>query len=128
MDAVAQLVSHGLGDYILQSHWMAQRKTSEYLPALAHAVTYGLPFAIFGASPMALFVIIFTHFVIDRWRLAKYVVYLKNLMAPAVFRPAEVGTTGYPASSPDWLAVWLMIAADNTMHVLINYLAIRVFA
>jgi len=24
--------------------------------------------------------------------------------------------TGYPALAPDWLAVWLLIIADNIMH------------
>ncbi len=112
-----QLVAHALGDYVFQSHWMAQHKTSRWLPALAHAATYGLAF-ILMASPAALAVIVVTHLLIDRFRLAKYAVWAKNLIAPAM--PGPLTTTGYPAGVPDWLAVWLMIAADNTIHVLVN--------
>ncbi len=31
----------------------------------------------------------------------------------------------YPPDRPPWLAVWLLIIADNVMHVLINGLALR---
>lgn len=125
MTGLEQLIAHAFGDYVFQSHWMANAKTSQHLPAALHALTYGIGFVLFGASPAALAVIVGTHFVIDRWRLAKYVVYAKNQIAPARWRPTEIGATGYPADAPVWLAVWLMIAADNAIHVLINYAAIR---
>lgn len=32
---------------------------------------------------------------------------------------------GYHKDRPAWLAVWLMIAADNTLHLAINHLALR---
>jgi len=35
--------------------------------------------------------------------------------------------TGYPANVPDYLAVWLMIITDNTMHLIINTMAIMIF-
>jgi hypothetical protein len=46
-------------------------------------------------------------------------------MAPAAFRPSEVTATGYAADVPPWLAVWLLIAADNIAHVLINAVALN---
>ena len=127
MSLAAQLVCHAIGDYLIQSHWMATQKTSRHLPAIAHAVTYGIPFAILGASLAALMVIVVTHFVIDRWRLARHVVWAKNQIAPAPYRYAwaDGKATGYPSDTPPWLAVWLMIVADNTLHVLINAAAIR---
>lgn len=106
---------------------MAQGKTSKYLPAVLHALAYSIPFLIFGASWQALAIIAGTHFVIDRWRLAKYVVFVKNQLAPAAERPKEVGVTGYPEDTPPWLAVWLMIWADNAVHLLINMLAVEAF-
>lgn len=127
MTGIEQVVSHLLGDYVLQSHWMAQGKTSRHLPAALHALTYGIPFLIFGASWQALVVIVGTHFVIDRWRLAKYVLFAKNQLAPPDFRPREAGGTGYPEDTPPWLAVWLMIWGDNAIHLLINMLAIGAF-
>ena len=117
------LVAHLVGDYLIQSHWMSTEKTKRWWPAIAHAVMYGLPFVFITQSPLALLVIISTHAVIDRHRLAKYVVWAKNQMAPASHRP-PVTSTGYPEDTPPWMAVWLLIIADNTLHILINTLAI----
>lgn len=119
-----QLIAHAIGDYLLQSDWMAQEKTKRSLAALAHVVTYSMPFVFLGASPAALLVIAGTHFVIDRWRLARYVVWAKNWMGPN--KPwAECVGTGYPPDRPPWMAVWLLIIGDNILHVLCNGLALR---
>jgi hypothetical protein len=37
----------------------------------------------------------------------------------------ECKATGYSPATPAWLAVWLLIIADNIMHVLINGLALK---
>jgi hypothetical protein len=143
-----QLVAHAVGDYVLQSDWMAQRKTKKFLVALAHAVAYSLPFLFLTQSWKAMVVIIGTHAVIDRFRLAKYVVWAKNFMAPppsyesvgdpessSIHTPVrwwypwkECDLTGYPnevTKKSPWLTVWLLIIADNLMHVTINALALR---
>jgi hypothetical protein len=129
-----QLLAHAVGDYILQSDWMANEKTKRSVAALAHVATYGLPFFFLRPSWKAYAVIVGTHFVIDRWRLARFVVLIKNHIAPlSVFTrcfAAENGCrfltpTGYPAETPAWLAVWLFIIADNIMHVTINGLALK---
>ena len=120
------ILAHMIGDYILQSHWMAQEKTKRWWPAIAHAATYGLPFLIVTRNPVALAVIVVTHAVIDRFRLARHVVWVKNHLAPVGSVPAwsECKATGYPPDTPAWLAVWLLIIADNTIHILINSAAI----
>lgn len=119
-----QLIAHGIGDYILQSDWMASNKTKRSLAALCHVVTYAIPFFFFRPSMLALAVIVGTHFVIDRWRLARFVVWAKNLMGP--YRSwSECSATGYPPETPTWLAVWLLIVADNILHILINALALN---
>ncbi|WP_328856874.1 DUF3307 domain-containing protein [Williamsia herbipolensis] len=133
------LLAHLVGDYLLQSHWMATEKVRRWWPAIAHAVTYGLPFLLVTQSPAALLVIVGTHAVIDRYRLARHVVWAKNHLAPRAAWPgsfrkprcsADTGTptiseqTGYPDNTPPWLAVWLMIIADNTLHLLINVAAV----
>jgi len=157
-----QLILHLIGDYVTQSDWMAQNKTKRFAPAAAHAVVYSLPFLLLGPSWLAFAVILVTHFLIDRYRLARFVVWLKNaalqphgLMTLALplsedsyrekvanARPQEdlynasleprwrysfpnCSGTGYPADAPPWLAVWLLIAADNTLHLAINYAALR---
>lgn len=119
-----QLVAHAVGDYVLQSDWMANEKTSRTWPALAHAVSYALPFLFLTRSVAALAVIAGTHFVIDRWRLARYVCWAKNQLAPRAMRP-PLTATGYAVDRPPFLAVWLLIIADNVMHVLMNGAALR---
>lgn len=113
-----QLVAHAVGDYIIQSHWMATEKTKQHMAAAIHAVTYTLPFALITQSLAALAVIGGTHFLIDRYRLARFVVWFKN--GPWLPQTA----TGYQDDVPAWLSVWLLIAADNIMHVICNALAI----
>jgi len=33
--------------------------------------------------------------------------------------------TGYPADALPWLAFWLLIIADNVLHLTINFFALR---
>lgn len=123
-----QLLAHAVGDYVLQSDWMATEKTKRSIAALVHAITYGLPFLLLRPSLLAMAVIIGTHFVIDRWRLARFVVQIKNHIGPPCMTGMECKfdtATGYPAETPPFLSVWLLIIADNIMHVTINGLALR---
>lgn len=134
-----QLILHLIGDYVTQSDWMAHNKTKANLPAACHAVVYSLPFLFIVDSAWAIFVICFTHYLIDRYRLARYIVWLKNrLLQPKPYayeQPARFewdekwkwsncSSTGYTSDAPPWLAVWLLIAADNTLHLAINAAAI----
>ncbi|KAB7752778.1 DUF3307 domain-containing protein [Mycolicibacterium mucogenicum] len=116
-------LAHMVGDYLIQSDWMAQEKTRRWWPAIAHGVTYGLPFLLVTQSVAALAVIVGTHVVIDHWRLARHVVWFKNQLAPYAFRPPHTAT-GHGPDRPDWLSVWLLIIADNTLHMLINVAAV----
>jgi hypothetical protein len=122
-----QIVAHAVGDYIFQSDWMANEKTERTWPAVVHAVTYTLPFLAFRPSPAALTMISGSHFVIDRWRLARHVIFIRNHLAPRrVWRSwPESRATGFPPERPMWLAFWLMIIADNVLHVVINGIALR---
>ena len=142
------LILHLVGDYLLQSDWMAQNKTKSTWAAVCHATTYALPFA-FIASVNAWLVIWFTHLLIDRFRLSRYVVWLKNvLFQPGFIRAgschrsvpgheveqvnlirrwnwSNCSATGYPSDTPPWMAVWLTIIADNTIHLAINQLSLN---
>jgi hypothetical protein len=120
------LLAHLVGDYLIQSDWMATEKTKRWWPAIAHAVTYGIPFAFLAPSISAWLVIVITHAVIDHYRLARHVVWVKNFLGPRrTWRSwEECKATGYPADRPVWLTTWLMIIADNTIHLLINTAAI----
>lgn len=122
LTALGILLAHLTGDYLLQSDWMAAEKTKRWWPAWAHALTYGLPYVAVTRSIPALAVIVITHAILDRYRLARHVCWAKNLLAPKAWRQpwAECSATGYPPEKPVWMAVWLMIIADNTIHLLIN--------
>lgn len=82
-----QLLAHCIGDYLLQSYWMATQKTRQSVAALAHVLTYALPFLFLRPSLPALAVIVTTHFIIDRFRLARYLCWAKNWLGP--FRKQE---------------------------------------
>ena len=120
------VLAHLVGDYLIQSHWMATKKTEQWLPAIVHGATYTIPYVFVTQSPLALLVIGGTHIIIDRFRLARHFAWLKNQIGPksARFSWASSKATGYPADTPPWMAVWLMIIADNTVHLLINTAAV----
>lgn len=118
-----QILAHLVGDYILQSHWMAQNKTKQSFAAGVHAVSYTLPFAFLTWNPAALAFICLTHFVIDRFRIARWVVWIKNGYA----LEGEPTATGYLDDVPAWLSVWLLIIADNTIHLILNGIALAVW-
>lgn len=124
-----QLVAHAIGDYVLQSDWMANEKTKKSFAAIVHAVTYTWPFVWLAPnmSWVAWWVMAGTHFLIDRFRLARYVCYAKNWVSPSKwwYPWADCNATGYHKDRPAWMAVWLMIIADNTMHVCINAAALK---
>lgn len=119
-----QLLAHLIGDYLLQSHWMAVEKTRRHGPAAAHALSYALPFVVLTRSPVRFAAIAGSHFVLDRWRLARHVVWAKNQLAPVASRPPHT-PTGYADDVPPWLATWLLIIADNTLHGLCNAIILR---
>jgi hypothetical protein len=122
MFSADQIVAHLVGDYIFQSHWMATEKTKQSLAAAIHAATYTLPFVLLTWSPLALAVILGTHFLIDRFRLARFVAWFKNGYLFTEIGPATA--TGYRNDVPPWLSVWLLIIADNTIHILCNGIAL----
>lgn len=116
-----QLIAHMIGDYFLQPHDWAQRKTSDSLIAFLHALTYTAVFVFITNSPEALSIILITHFFIDRFRLARYVTWFKNGCA------FDLTETGFPSDTPKFLSVWLLIVMDNLLHIVINGVAIWYF-
>ena len=122
------LAAHMVGDYFLQSDWMAQEKTKYLSVATIHALTYSVPFIpvviwLHAPNPgLAWLVIFVTHAIIDRYRLARHIVWFKNQFAPWVFRPTHTAT-GHGADRPEYLSVWLCILVDNILHMAINVAA-----
>lgn len=124
----AAVAAHMVGDYVVQTSWMAERKTTDPAAAAAHAAAYTACFLPLTRSPRALAVIGGTHYLIDRYRLAQYVGWAKNQVAPASHRyplSESLRPTGYHRDTPPWLATWLMIITDNLIHTGINITALR---
>ena len=119
-----QLILHLIGDYITQTDYMANNKTKSLPIAFLHAFVYTVPFIIITQSPIALLVIMVSHAIIDHYRLARYVIFAKNYLNDPTLKWEDCNKTGYPNSRPEWLTVWLLIIADNTLHLTINYIAI----
>tara|TARA_R110002020_G_scaffold41921_2_gene123198 strand:- start:1901 stop:2293 length:393 start_codon:yes stop_codon:yes gene_type:complete len=119
------LLLHLVGDYVTQSDWMANEKTKSSIPALIHATVYSVPFLLI-VDLYGFLIISVTHFFIDRFRLARYLVYAKNFLShPSYwYKWEDCRVTGYHKDRPVWLAVWLLIVADNTLHICINTLVI----
>jgi hypothetical protein len=117
-----QLLCHLVGDYILQSHDMALNKTRSITWATYHGLAYSLPFAFIATAP-AVIVICITHILIDRFAVARYVTRAKNYIFGSGNKKAL--TEEYPTNTPPYLSTWLVIILDNTLHLLINYFAVK---
>lgn len=139
-----QLFFHLIGDYITQTSWMATNKVKSWLAAVTHAFIYSAPFATLG-SWRAWAVIFGTHAVIDRFSLAKYVIYAKNAVTDkrfylkegqeadfTIWWPRQIeyfrscsSNFGYDPKTPAHIAFLCYVATDNTLHLVINYLALK---
>lgn len=112
-------IFHLVGDYLLQNDWMATNKTKCNVAAKIHALCYSLLFlTILPIIPWL--IVLWTHFFIDRFRLAVYWIKLVNWN----FKSKNFG---YSDDKPMWMSVWLMIIIDNVFHVVINSLTIIVY-
>lgn len=117
-----QIIAHLFGDYVLQSHVMATRKTSSWRWALIHAAVYCLPFIVlFQPSLVAIAIIGGTHAVIDRYRLAARWCVWYGVGHPGLWHRPDAGAFDAP---PPFLLVWLVIIVDNAWHLAINYAAL----
>jgi hypothetical protein len=120
------IFAHLIGDYVLQSHVMAIRKTTQWTWAFVHAGFYSLPFAALlymlgepSRAWVAVWIIAGTHAVIDRLAIAKRWCQWYGVGFPGIWTKAE----GFQAPPP-FLGVWLIILVDNTLHLCINAAAL----
>jgi hypothetical protein len=122
-----QIMAHLVGDYLLQSDWMAREKHSNWLAAIVHVFFYTLPFLFITQEPVALLLIALTHLIVDRFGLARYFAWLKNRPWPGSKPWSECRNTGFPPELPAWKSVWLVIIIDNILHILGNGVIIHFF-
>jgi hypothetical protein len=113
-----QLICHLVGDYVLQTNWMVRHKHEKISVAAVHAFTYLLPFIFITQSLPTLVIIFFTHTLIDHFRLARQVIRLRNWCWT---------DDGFPTETPSHVAQGISIVVDNTIHLAINFFAIKYF-
>lgn len=109
-------IFHLIGDYIIQNNWLATEKTKKFFPAALHAILYSLLFLII-TNVWAWLIILITHFLIDRYRLAIYWIKLVNWNWKST-------NYGFSPSTPPLVSFWLSIIIDNVWHIIINTAAI----
>jgi hypothetical protein len=113
-----QLLCHLVGDYVLQTNWMARNKCKKTAVAVVHAFFYILPFVLITRSPLALAIIFSTHLLIDRFSLALHLIRLRNW---------SWNDTGFPPETPGYLSHLITMIIDNSMHLIINFFALKYF-
>ncbi len=136
-----QLLVHLLGDFWLQNDWMALNKSKKILPCLIHVLIYTSCFLLLTTSWKALLIIGVTHFIIDHWHTPlKRLIWFKNNIGYNDYPEyKKCDTTGYcddygsqsleekdkKFQRPFCISIWLYIAQDNCLHLIINYLALK---
>ncbi len=119
-----QLICHLLGDYAFQNQYLSDYKKSSWWVAAVHGAIYAstflLPCFVAPTPGAAAIAAIFgTHVVIDRLSLAGYWIRFYGI-------GCEGTVSGPPLKEvPAWLSTILAIVVDNTIHLVINYLAIK---
>ena len=142
-EAYTLLLCHFVGDYYLQSDWMALNKNKQTIPCLVHVILYTLCFLPFVSWP-ALAVIGVSHFIIDRFSIKRFI-WFKNHLNPKFEYPPfdQCNITGYydkrvdeldaktlatyGPGRPVHLTLMLYIVSDNTLHLICNELARKLF-
>jgi hypothetical protein len=106
------LIGHLIGDFLLQTTWMANNKAVKWLPLLSHVVIYTAVIAIFGwlsggLSLAALAIVFISHIILDRRTFVSFWV-------------RRIQMVDGPAAG------WLGIMADQIFHIIILALAIYI--
>lgn len=148
-----QFLVHLLGDYVLQSDYMALNKNKKgwegALPCLIHVLIYTSCFLLLSASWKALLVIGVTHFILDHWHtpLKRFIWWRGHWNPKFIYADFnKCTTTGYYDDSPFnkvkatsgdgstemyykprlyFITQWLYIAHDNFLHLTINFFALK---
>lgn len=147
---IAFLLCHFVGDFILQSDWMALNKSRSSLHCLVHVLVYTACFLVLTVSWKALLFIGVTHFFLDRFHSPlKHLLWIKNHLNPTLSYPPYdyCNSTGYFDDSPYnikqadevmtkkfgkprhfFITIWIYITIDNTLHLLCNLIALTLLA
>ena len=108
------ILGHMIGDYLLQSDWMAINKKKKgitgLIPCLVHCLIWTISVYVFGfisTNSLLIFALLFlSHFVLDRTNFVKWYCNVTKIM---------------PNPS-----MWKIIIVDNTLHLLMIYLIMMI--
>jgi hypothetical protein len=114
-----QLLCHLVGDYLLQNSYMGWNKSKSSWICLLHVLLYTGVFLSITTGWQALLFIGTTHFLIDRFQLPKYLIWLKD-------RGSIKDNMGYAPHIPPYMAFWLYVITDNSLHLLCNAFALAI--
>lgn len=106
------LIGHLIGDFLLQTSWMAKNKATKWLPLIVHVTVYTCVVTISGItsgglSLLAIALIFISHVFLDR----------RTFVA---FWVSKVQTAKGPEQT------WLCIVADQIFHIIILAMAIAI--
>ena len=96
------IYAHLIGDYLLQTDWMALKKKESTGPCLAHVAVYLLPFYFTELLWWQIGLIGLQHFAQDRTQFVMWFMKIK-------------GSEGF---SKGPCAPWSIIVTDNILHIL----------
>ncbi|GAB6179383.1 hypothetical protein JCM14036_07020 [Desulfotomaculum defluvii] len=102
------LIGHLVGDYLLQTRWMAEHKATKIFPLIIHSLVYsGAVFVcslpVGGIKPTGVAIIFFSHLILDKRTFTNW--WITNIN-----------------KSPDIL--WLRIMNDQIFHLLVLVIVI----
>jgi hypothetical protein len=116
-----QLLLHLLGDYIIQNDHVALNKKKNTLKGwiycIWHCLSYSLPFLLI-TNIYAVAAIAITHMAIDKTNIVSHFLKYKNFTK-------DISNFGFIPERPFAISIWLNIYADNTIHLIGNYLIIK---
>lgn len=104
------ILGHMIGDYLLQSDWMALNKKSKnakgLIACIVHCIIWSVSvymFTFWNTKSLLIFVLLFlSHFVLDRTNLVKWYCNVTHIMPNPT--------------------VWKIIIVDNTLHLLMIWI------
>jgi hypothetical protein len=96
------IYAHLIGDFLIQTDWMAKGKKESTFICLVHVVIYMVPFLFCGFAWWQLGLIALQHFFQDR---TNFVVWFMEVKGSAKFTQPP-------------MAPWSIVLTDNILHIL----------
>jgi hypothetical protein len=109
---ISALVGHLVGDFLLQTSWMANKKKKEWIACSVHCTVWAICVLAFSQWPVWLFIPLFiTHFAQDGTRLVEWWMDV-------------TGSNGFRTGA---FAPWSVVVVDNVWHILTLWILWKLF-